>query len=155
MKKFIKIGKEKVEVSEELHKEYYKADRRRRYLEEDIKVGRTYIDPETGRPIYIPSKEDSIERLMDQGVSFQDGQSVEDIVCDRAILLILQEALKELDDEERKILNGLYYEELTIREIGQRINKSHVTVGKKHKKILEKLKKYFNKKGYQDSSYIS
>ena len=152
MKKFIKIGKEQVEVSEELYKEYYKMDRRRRYLEQDVKVGGIDIDPETGRPIYIPSKEDSIERLMDQGVSFQDGQSVEDIVCDRAILLILQEALKELDDEERKILNGLYYEELTIREIGQRINKSHVTVGKKHKKILEKLKKYFNKKGYQDSS---
>ena len=44
MKKFIKIGKEKVEVSEELYKEYYKMDRRRRYLEQDVKVGRIDID---------------------------------------------------------------------------------------------------------------
>ena len=141
-------------VSEEVYKEYYKMDRRRRYLEEDIKVGRIDIDPKTGRPKFIPSKEDSYERLTDEGVQFEDGQSVEDIVCDKATLLILQEALKELDKEEKEIITGLYYENLTTRETGKRIRKSHVTVGKKHKKILEKLKKYFNKKGYQDSSFI-
>jgi hypothetical protein len=37
-------------VSEEVYKEYYQMDRRRRYLEEDIKVGRIDIDPKTGRP---------------------------------------------------------------------------------------------------------
>lgn len=144
-----------VAVTEEVYKEYHKMDRRQRYLEDDIKVGRIDIDPGTGRPIYIPSKEDSYERLTDEGVQFKDGQSVEDIVCDKATFLILQEALKELDEEEREIIKGLYNDELTTRETGKRINKSHVTVGKKHKKILEKLKKYFNKKGYQDSSYIS
>jgi RNA polymerase sigma factor (sigma-70 family) len=141
-------------VTEKVYKEYYKMDRRRRYLEEDIKVGKIDIDPETGRPIYIPSKEDSYERLTDEGLQFEDGQSVEDIVCDKATLLILQEALKELDKEEKEIITGLYYENLTTRETGKRIRKSHVTVGKKHKKILEKLKKYFNKKGYQDNSFI-
>lgn len=141
-------------VTEEFYKEYYQMDRRRRYLEEDIKVGRIDIDPKTGRPEFIPSKEDSYERLTDEGLQFKDGQSVEDIVCDKATLLILQEALKELDKEEKEIITGLYYENLTTRETGKRIRKSHVTVGKKHKKILEKLKKYFNKKGYQDSSFI-
>ena len=141
-------------VSEEVYKEYYQMDRRRRYLEEDIKVGRIDIDTKTGRPKFIPSKEDSYERLTDEGLQFEDGQSVEDIVCDKATLLILQEALKELDKEEKEIITGLYYENLTTRETGKRIRKSHVTVGKKHKKILEKLKKYFNKKGYQDSSFI-
>lgn len=129
-------------------------DRRRRYLEEDIKFGSSEVDEETGRVTFKPSKEDSLQRLSDVGVEFVDEQAVEDIVMDKATLLILQEALKELDEEEREIIKGLYHDELTTRETGKRINKSHVTVGKKNKKILEKLKKYFNKEGYQDSSFI-
>lgn len=143
------------EVTEELYKEYYKMDRRRRYLEDDIKVGRIDVDMEKEEVRFLSNKEDSYNRLTDDGVQFQDGQSVEDIVCDRATLLILQEALKELDEEEREIITSLYHNELTTRETGKRINKSHVTVGKKHKKILEKLKKHFNKEGYQDSSFIN
>lgn len=141
-------------VTEEFYKEYYKMDRRRRYLEEDIKVGSSEIDPNTGRVIFKPSKEDSYHRLMEIGQQFQSDQIVEDAVCDKATLLILQEALKELDEEEKKIITSLYRDNLTTRETGERINKSHVTVGKKHKKILEKLKKHFIKKGYQDSSFI-
>lgn len=152
-KKYIEIQGEKVAVTEEFYKEYYKMDRRRRYLEEDIKVGRSKRDPETGRVIFKPSKEDSYNRLMEAGEQFQANQVVEDIVCDKAVLLVLQEALKELDEEERQIITGLYYEDLTTRETGGRINKSHVTVGKKHKRILEKLKKYFIKNGYQDSPF--
>lgn len=144
MKKFIKIGKEKVEVSEELYKEYYKMDRRRRYLEQDVKVGRIDIDPETGRPIYIPSKEDSIERLKDNGVTFQDKQSVEDIVCDKAILLILQEALKELDGKEQELIQDIYYKNKTTREIAKEENVSQPAIVKRHKKVINKIKKYFS-----------
>ncbi|NMA82727.1 MAG: sigma-70 family RNA polymerase sigma factor [Epulopiscium sp.] len=136
-------------VTEEVYKVYYKMDRRRRYLEEDIKVGR--IDIEKEEVTFIPSKEDSYERLTDEGVQFEDGQSVEDIVCDKATLLILQEALKELDKEEREIITGLYYENLSARKTGEKIGRSHQTVGKKHKKALDKLKRYFNEKGYFSS----
>lgn len=56
MSKFIKIGKERVPVSEEIYKEYYKMRRRERYMEEDIKVGRIDIDPETVNPHLFPVK---------------------------------------------------------------------------------------------------
>lgn len=153
--RIICVGKEKVEVTEGLYKEYYKMDRRRRYLEEDIKDGSSRIDSKTGQVIFKPSKEDSYNRLGDIGEQFQSDQVVEDLVCDKATLRILQEALKELDEEEREVITSLYHKELTTRETGERINKSHVTVGKKHKKILEKLKKHFNKEGYKDSSFIN
>jgi|LSQX01.1.fsa_nt_gb RNA polymerase sigma factor (sigma-70 family) len=136
-------------VTEEVYKEYYKMDRRRRYLEEDIKVGRIDIDPETGRAIYIPSKEDSYERLADEGVQFEDGQAVEDIVCDKAILLILQEALKELDDKEQELIRDIYYREKTTREIAKENNVSQPAIVKRHKKIIDKFKKYFSESGYQ------
>lgn len=144
MSKFIKIGKERVPVSEEIYKEYYKMRRRERYMEEDIKVGRIDIDPETGEPTFIPSKEDSIERLMELGADFVDEQpSIEDILCDKAALLILQEALKELNHEEQELIQALYHKNLTVREVAKQENTSHVTVIKRRDKILAKLRKFF------------
>jgi RNA polymerase sigma factor (sigma-70 family) len=144
MSKFIKIGKERVPVSEEIYKEYYKMRRRERYMEEDIKLGRIDIDPETGAPTFIPSKEDSIERLIELGADFVDEQpSIEDILCDKATLLILQEALKELNREEQELLQALYHKNLTVREVAKQENTSHVTVIKRRDKILSKLRKFF------------
>lgn len=151
--KIIYVGKESVEVTEELYEEYYNMDRRRRYLENDVKEGCIDIDMEKEEVIFVASKEDSYNRLMDTGEQFQAEQMVEDIVCHKAILLMLQEALKELDEEEKEIIICLYYENFTTRETGGRINKAHVTVVNSHKNILEKLKKYFIKSGYQDSPF--
>ena len=139
----IKIGKEQVSVSEEIYKEYYKMKRRERYLEEDIKVGRIAVDPETETVDFIPSKEDSINRLMDQGTDFGDDQMIDDILCDKATLLILQEAMTALDEEEQELIQAIYYKNLTVREVAKEGNVSHVAVVKRHKKVLDKLKKYF------------
>lgn len=143
MSKFIYIGKEKVCVSEAVYKEYYKMKRRERYLEEDIKVGRIAVDPEAETIGYIPSKEDSINRLMDLGGDFEDDQMIEDILCDKATLLILQEAMAELNEKEQELIHALYYKDLTVREVAKEENISHVAVVKRHKKVLDKLKKYF------------
>nr|WP_289037930.1 sigma-70 family RNA polymerase sigma factor [uncultured Allobacillus sp.] len=140
---FIKIGKEQACVSEEVYKEYYKMKRREWYLEEDIKVGRIAVDPETETVEYIPSKEDSINRLMDIGDDFQDDQMIEDILCDKATLLILHEAMAELNEKEQELIRALYYKDLTVREMAREENISHVAVVKRHKKVLAKLKKYF------------
>ncbi|WP_195962554.1 sigma factor-like helix-turn-helix DNA-binding protein [Clostridium tyrobutyricum] len=143
MNKVIRIGEELVPVSEEIYKEYYKMDRHARYLEKDVKVGSSKIDPTTGEVKYQLSKEDSIERLMDQGSDFADDQAVEDIVCYRAMLFILQKAMSELNNEEQKLIQDLYYNNLTVRQAAQKENVSHVTIIKRHKKVLTKLKKYF------------
>jgi RNA polymerase sigma factor (sigma-70 family) len=143
MSKFIYVGKEQVPVSEEIYKEYYKMKRRERYLEEDIKVGRIEVDAEAETFDFIPSKEDSINRMMDQGADFEGEQLVEDIICDKATLLILQEAVAELNREEQELINALYYRDLTLREVASEKNISQVAVFKKHKKLLNKLKNFF------------
>ncbi len=143
MDKFIRIGKEQVPVSEEIYKEYYRMKRRERYMEQDIKVGRIAVDPDAETIDYIPSKEDSINRLMDQGVDFKDEQMIEDILCDKATLIILQEAMAELNQKVQELIQSLYYKDLTLREVAKEENISHVAVVKPHKKVLDKLKKYF------------
>lgn len=121
MNRVIRIGKELVPVSEEIYKEYYKLKRREKYLEEDVKVGNSIVDPETGAVIgYKPSKEDSIERLMVKGKDFAEEELIEDVIVDKAMLLILQEAMKELNRQEQELIKDLFYKELTVREVAKR-----------------------------------
>jgi len=143
MNKVIFIGKESVSVTEEVYKAYYQMDRHARYLEKDIKVGSSKVDPITGEVKYTPSKEDSIERLYEQGTDFKDEQSVEDMVCDNAMLFLLNKAKEILDKEEVRLINAVYEEELTYRQVGEIFNISHVAVQKRHNKVLDKLRKFF------------
>ncbi|MGF7184749.1 RNA polymerase sigma factor (sigma-70 family) [Desulfitispora alkaliphila] len=143
MSKEIKIGKIAVPVSDELYKEYYKMKRRQRYLEEDVKVGRIEVDMENEKVTFVPNKEDSLQRLMDLGADYKDELSVEDLVVDKAMLLILQEAMKELDRQEKELIHDLFYEDMTVREVAKKNSTSHVTVMKRRDKILDKLRKFF------------
>jgi len=144
MSKEIKVGKIGVPVTDEVHKEYYRLKRRERYFEQDIKVGSSIVDPETGAVKgYKPSKEDSIQRLMDKGKDFASEESLEDVIVDKAMLLILQEAMKELDRQERELIHDLFYQEKTVREVAKKDGISHVTVMKRRDKILDKLRKFF------------
>ena len=118
-------------------------DRRARYLEEDIKVGSSTVDHITGEVVYKSCKEDSIERLVENGVNFKIKKSVEDIVCDKAMLNLLDKAKEILDEEELKIIDAVYEKELTYRQAGEIFKISHVAVQKRHNKIIDKLRKYF------------
>ncbi len=142
MSKFIKIGRELVPVSEEVYQAYYKMGRRNRYLEEDVKVGR--IDVQGDKVTFIDSKEDSIQRLMDLGVDFASNQLVEDIVADKAEMQILQRAMAELEQDEQELIEAIYFQNLSTRKAAKQINISQPMIVKKHKKILDKLKKYFS-----------
>lgn len=155
MNRVIYVNREPVPVTEDVYQAYYKMDRHAKYLENDIKVGSSKIDPTTGEVKYQPGKEDSIERLMDKGTDFEDDrQSVKDIVCDKAMLILLDKAKEILDEEEIKLINAVYEEELTYRQVGEIFNISHVAAQKRHNNILDKLKKYFYKFGYQEYSLI-
>lgn len=142
MERFIRIGREQVKVTEEIYMEYYRMARRERYFENDIKVGSSSVD-ESGNVTYKANKEDSIERLSDLGVDFEEENLVEDIICDKAMLEILNKAVSELDLEDKELIQDIYYRNLTTRAVAERKNISQPAVVKRHKRILEKLKKYF------------
>ena len=141
MSRFIKIGKELVSVSEEIYREYYKMGRRARYLEEDVKVGR--IKVEGDKVTFVDSKEDSIQRLMELGADFASNQLVEDIVADKAEMQILQKAMAELERDEQELIEAIYFQNLSTREIAKQEKVSQPAVVKRHKKVLDKLRKYF------------
>ncbi len=60
-----------VEVSDKVYAYLKKSDRKIRYFEEDLKVERYIIDSEKAKVTIIPSREDSIDRMMEFGADFQ------------------------------------------------------------------------------------
>ena len=141
MSKFIKIGRELVPVSKNLYEEYYKMGRRTRYLEEDVKVGRIKVKGDN--VTFVDSKEDSIQRLMELGADFTSDQLVEDIVADKAEMQILQKAMAELERDEQELIEAIYFQNLSTREIAKQEKVSQPAVVKRHKKVLDKLRKHF------------
>jgi DNA-directed RNA polymerase specialized sigma subunit len=112
-------------------------------MEKDVKVGRIDVDMENEKVTFVPNKEDSLQRLMDLGADYADEQLVEDLVVDKAMLLILQEAMKELNRQEKELIDDLFYKEMTVRDVAKKEDISHVAVIKRRDKVLAKLRKFF------------
>ena len=56
----------------------------------------------------------------------------------------LAKAIKKLSDKERLILSLYFYEELTLKEIGEILNISESRVSQIRSEAMKKLKRYFN-----------
>ena len=84
-KKKIWIRGQFIEVTDEVYTAYMKGDRKIRYFENDLKTGRTVKDKDGNIKQILPSREDSLDRLMeDNAQQFPDSQeSVEDIVIQK------------------------------------------------------------------------
>lgn len=54
-----------VEVTDEVYAAYMKGDRKIRYFENDLKTGRTVKDKDGNIKQTLPSREDSLDRLME------------------------------------------------------------------------------------------
>lgn len=72
-------------------------------------------------------------------------ESVEDDVCNAEMLETLASVLESLDMRERDIIVFRYYNNLSLKEIAEKIGISYAYVKILHKEALENLKKYFEK----------
>lgn len=123
----IKIDGLEIPVDEEVYNAYKRAEWREEY--HDRRRRKT---------------EYSLDVLGEAGYEPPDtGELVEDIVCDNALLEALFASLHTLTDDERSIINAIFYEGRTLREIAKEYGVSQVTIHKREKKIIEKLKKTF------------
>lgn len=146
-KKRLWISGQFIEVSEEVYAVYMQGDRKMRYFENDLKTERTVLDKE-GRVIkVIPSREDSLDRLMDDNAEqFADGhESVEDKVFRKISIEQLYKALELLTDMERKLIYALFFEGKTERKVGEILGITQQAVHKQKIRILKKLKIFLEK----------
>ena len=132
-KKRIWIRGQFVEVTDEVYRAYMQGDRKMRYFENDLKTERFVLGKEGQVVQIIPSREDSLDRLVDENArQFSDEQeSVESVVLHKLEVDRLHTALSLLTRKES--------------ELAVELGISQPAVYKRKMKILKKLKIFLEK----------
>jgi len=129
------------EASEEVIAVLRTTERKMQYQEYDLKVEQTVVDQREQKVTFIPSREDSYERLLEQDTQFTgDSASVEEQVLRNIQSEQLHKALSLLSDDERILVEQLYFKERTEREIADERGIYHNAIHKQKNRILQKLK---------------
>lgn len=141
-KKRLWVSGQFIEVTDEVYDAYMKGDRKMRYFESDLKAERFLLDENGQIKQIIPSREDSLDRLMDDNAEqfANRNESVEDMVLRRISIERLYKELEKLTEKERKLIEALFFEEMTEREVALSLGISQPAVHKQKNKILKKLK---------------
>ena len=136
-KKYILKNGTAVEVSDEIFEILKKSDRRIKYVEHDLKETRYIINQEKATVKEIPSREDSLDRLMALGFDFADSATE----FDEAVVekIMLEQALEKLSDEERYLITQLFYFNRTERELAAELRQTQQNIHKIKQRILCKL----------------
>lgn len=141
-KKKIWVSGQTIEVTDAVYEAYMKGDRKMRYFENDLKTERIFLDEDGQIKQIIPSREDSLDRLMDDNAEqFSDRhESVEDMVLRKISVERLYAALSILSEKERELIEAFFFEEKTERDVASAMGISQPAVHKQKNKILKKLK---------------
>ena len=131
-----------VEVTDEVYMAYTQSDRKMRYFENDLKTERFVLGKEGQVVKVIPSREDSLDRLMDENAQQFPGdeESVENTVLYKLEVDKLHTVLAMLTPEEQALIQALFFEERSESEMAVELGISQPAVYKRKVKILKKLK---------------
>lgn len=129
------------EASEEVIAVLRSTERKMQYQEYDLKAEQTIVNQSEQMVEIIPSREDSYERLMDMDIQFQDeSASAEDMAIKNFQAEQLHKALSLLSEDERYLVEQLYFQERTERELAVQLGLSQNAINKRRQRILERLR---------------
>jgi RNA polymerase sigma factor (sigma-70 family) len=86
-------------------------------------------------------KERSLDAFMDAGYDVPSDALVSEIVEDKLLLETLYAALAELADDERELINTLFFDEKSERDVSRETGVPRKTIAYRRNKVLEKLRK--------------
>lgn len=125
---------------------YYKGKRRMKYFEEDLKVENLIVDQEKETVTVIPSREDSYERLLENGTQLlDDTPGPEDAVIRNMMVEKLRNCLNSLSDGELELINAIYCDGTSEHEFAKKTGRHQQTINYRKKKILKKLRHMMEK----------
>ncbi|MDL2272966.1 sigma-70 family RNA polymerase sigma factor [Oscillospiraceae bacterium OttesenSCG-928-G22] len=119
------------------------SDRKMKYMEYDLKCEQP-LRNEAGAVVgLIPSREDSYERLLEIDKQFAgSAPSPEAIFFSGEEIRELHEAIAALDEEDRALIEALFFDGCTEQKYAATIGLSQTGVCWRKHKILDKLKNY-------------
>lgn len=123
MSKLITVQNEFAEVSDELY-EFMESDRKRQAAEE--RSDRRHLNKSSFETVEVKQEYSS--------------RKFENQIFHRLDLQKLREAMQQLNDEERRLIEMYYWDEMTMQEIADVFGISKMAVSKRHQKILDKMR---------------
>lgn len=131
-----------VRVTEDMYREYRRAEEKEQYFMRRLKKGRFVAGEADGDVRYIPSREVSLEQMQERDWSFPAmGEAVEEQAVRACLIEKLEEALGCLSGEELALVMELFYLEKSEREASATLNMTKTTLHRKKNHILKKLRK--------------
>lgn len=131
-KYYIFVGDEKIEVDQEVYKSYWQITNRERYLERLDRQNKLLFFSDLSTEY---SFEDTIAN---------ENYDLEKIVETKMLIDRVREAIDSLNDEEREVIERLYYQDESLRSIATSKKISASALLKRRNKILKKLKELLN-----------
>ena len=123
------VKKQRIEVTEEVYKTYYKLTERERYLEK-----------------MADKKHISLENCHQKGLQIDyllshPGESLEDSIVEKEMLEKLTLCLETLSEPERLLIYALYFDNKTESALAAELALNQSNISRQKTKILSKLKK--------------
>jgi len=127
---YLYVRGQKVRVSEDIYKVYWREREREKYLEQ--------VDRKNHLLLFSQLDHDGhfVESLADKTID------AEKIIETQMMIEALRSAISKLNSEERDIIERLYFNDETIRSVAKVKSITHPALIKRRNKILEKLKKF-------------
>ncbi|MBR0600073.1 sigma-70 family RNA polymerase sigma factor [Sinanaerobacter chloroacetimidivorans] len=133
-------------VKEEIYDVLERSDRKIKYSKYDLKTERCSIDYEKGTVTYIPSREDSFERLLEGNRQFAaESESVEDTAVKTVMIEKMLDCIKQLTSKEQELITELFFMDKSERQLSLETGIPYMTIHDRKVKILGKLKKLMKK----------
>lgn len=128
--KYIYVKGKKITVSDEVYRAYKKEINHEAYLK--------ILDRKHG-VFHFGDYNTSIVDIVDNTVD------VEKIIETKMLIEDLYHALDSLNDEERKLITALYFEDKTLTEVAKQGDTNPMKISRLRNKILEKPRKLLDK----------
>lgn len=124
-----------------------RSDRKMEYMEVDLKQEKFVQDQEAGTVGFLPSREDSYDRLQDEEhIQFaMDEFTPEAIAVRREEIRLLWVALRQLEPKEYDLIQALYFKGMSERQLSKQTGIPYMTIHDGKHRILKKIKKFLEK----------
>ena len=135
---YIRVGNQVEQVTEEVYREYFKMDRRERYLEErDLVHGR-----------FLYSQLDNVyyDVLGEEMIVDSHAEDICDVIVSKIMIEKLSECLSLLSDDDLNLMIQLFYEEKSQRKLSEESGIPVMTISDRKNRILKKIKKSMENK---------
>lgn len=142
VQKYILIHGKQISVSDEVCELYHKTARKARYFAKELKYRKIRVDAKNESVLYVPAREDSLDRLMDDNGRTLSDKSVRlrTEACFAIMVRCFASGFISTDVQERELIQALYFEQKTERQWASEIGVPRMTMHDQKVRVLEKLK---------------